>query len=209
MATQDAETRESLLSHHDRRRHQRVRLSLLGRFMLENRREYPCQTIDMSPASAALISPVVGAIDERVVAYIDHVGRIEGKVARIYDGGFAMSIVSTPRKKDKLAAKLTWLANRYHLNLAEDRRHERILPSVAVARVFLPDGRDYAARIFDLSLSGASLGLEARPPIGSPLRVGVIRSTVVRHADDGIAIEFAVLQTPESLEEGLSGAEWD
>ncbi|MGV8840199.1 MAG: PilZ domain-containing protein [Bauldia sp.] len=207
MATQDAAIRESLLSHHDRRRHQRVRLSLLGRFMLENRREYPCQTIDMSPASAALISPVVGAIDERVVAYIDHIGRIEGKVARIYDGGFAMSIVSTPRKKDKLAAKLTWLANRYHLNLAEDRRHERILPPTAIARLFLPDGRDVAARILDLSLSGASLAVDIRPPIGSPLRAGLIRATVVRHSEDGIAIEFAVLQTPESLEEGLDGTE--
>lgn len=207
MATQDAAIRESLLSHHDRRRHQRVRLSLLGRFMLENRREYPCQTLDLSPGSAALISPVVGAIDERVVAYIDHVGRIEGKVARVYDGGFAMSIISTPRKKDKLAAKLTWLANRYHLNLAEDRRHERILPSTAIARLILPDGRDYPSRILDLSLSGASLALEARPPIGSPVRVGVIRGTVVRHSEDGIAVEFAVLQTPDSLDEGLSGVE--
>ncbi|MCW5715319.1 MAG: PilZ domain-containing protein [Bauldia sp.] len=207
MATQDAAIRESLLSHHDRRRHQRVRLSLLGRFMLENRREYPCQTLDMSPASAALISPVVGAINERVVAYIDHVGRIEGRVARLYDGGFAMSIVSTPRKKDKLAAKLTWLANRYHLNLAEDRRHERILPATAVARVFLPDGRDCAARILDLSLSGASLGVDIRPPIGSPIRIGVIRAIVVRHSEDGIAVEFAVLQTPESLEEGLDGTD--
>lgn len=203
MATQDAAITESLLSHHDRRRHQRVRLSLLGRFMLENRREYPCQTLDMSPGSCALIAPVVGAIDERVVAYIDHVGRIEGKVARHYDGGFAMSILSTPRKKDKLAAKLTWLANRYHLNLAEDRRHERITPSTSIIRALLPDGREYAARILDLSLSGAGLGMEARPPIGSVIRVGIIRATVVRHSEDGVAIEFAVLQTPESLEEGL------
>lgn len=204
MAGQDTAIRESLLSHDDRRRHQRVRLSLLGRFMLENRREYPCQTADMSPGSAALIAPVAGAIGERVVAYIDHVGRIEGKVWRVYDGGFAMSIISTPRKKDKLAAKLTWLANRYHLNLAEDRRHERILPATTMARLFLPDGRDYASRILDLSLSGASVALDARPPIGSPVRVGVIRGTVVRHAEEGIAIEFAVLQTPASLEEGLA-----
>lgn len=207
MATQDAATKESLLSHNDRRRHQRVRLSLLGRFMLENRREYPCQTIDMSPGSCALIAPVVGAIDERVVAYIDHVGRIEGKVARLYDGGFAMSILSTPRKRDKLAAKLTWLANRYHLNLAEDRRHERITPSTSVVRAILPDGREYAARIFDLSLSGAGLGMDARPPIGSVVRVGVIRATVVRHFEEGIAVEFAVLQTPESLEDGLVASE--
>ncbi len=174
--------------------------------MLENRREYPCQTIDMSPGSCALIAPVLGALGERVIAYIDHIGRIEGHVARLFDGGFAMTIESTERKKDKLAAKLTWLANRYHLNLAEDRRHERISPSQSVVRVTLPDGRVFDARILDLSLSGAAISMDFKPPIGSPLRLGAIRSTVVRQTDDGIAIEFAVLQTPDSLEDGLAAS---
>lgn len=202
--TTEATRRENLLAHYDRRRHQRVRLSLLGRFMLENRREYPCQTIDMSPGSAAMIAPVAGGLGERVVAYVDHIGRIEGNITRLYDGGFAMTINSTPRKKDKMAAKLTWLANRFHLNLAEDRRHERITPSNPLARVVLPDGREFTARILDLSFSGAGLAMEYKPPIGSPLRLGAIRGTVIRHAEDGIAIEFAVVQTPDSIEDGIA-----
>ena len=187
----------------ERRRFQRVRLSLLGRFMLENRREYPCQTIDVSPGSCALIAPVPGAPGERVVAYIDHIGRIEGHIVRPLDGGFAMTVEGTPRKKDKLAAKLTWLANRYHLNLAEDRRHERVTPSTSIARVTLPDGRAFDCRITDLSLSGAALSAEPRPPIGSPLRLGAIRAIVVRHSEEGFAVEFAIQQTPDSLEDGL------
>jgi len=204
MATEEATRRESLISHHERRRHARVRLSLLGRFMLENRREYPCQTIDMSPGSCAMVAPVVAALGERVVAYVDHIGRIEGNVTRLYDGGFAMTINSTARRKDKLAAKLTWLANRYHLNLAEDRRFERIVPSSPYARVTLPDGREYTCRIVDLSLSGAALSMEFKPPIGAPLRLGAIRATVVRHEEDGFAIEFAIVQTPDSLEDGIA-----
>ena len=188
---------------HDRRRFQRVRLNLLGRFMLENRREYPCQTTDMSPGSCALIAPILGALGERVVAYIDRVGRIEGPISRLFEGGFAMSIESTPRKKDKLASKLTWLANRYHLNLPEDRRHDRVAPLTPFGRVALPDGRTYTCTIIDLSLSGAALAIEFKPPIGSPLRLGAIRATVLRHNEEGIAIEFAVLQTADSLEEEL------
>jgi len=42
--------------------------------------------------------------------------------------------------------------------------------------------------------------------VGSPLRLGAIRSTVVRHSEEGIAIEFAVLQTPDSLEDGLAAS---
>lgn len=36
----------------DLRRHQRVKVSLLGRYMLSDRREYPCQTVDMSPVAS-------------------------------------------------------------------------------------------------------------------------------------------------------------
>ncbi len=139
----------SLQRQHDRRRFQRVKVNLLGRFMLEDRHEYPCQTSDMSPGSAALITPVTGRVGEHVVAYVDHVGRIEGEIVRVFDGGFAMTINATLRKKDKLAAKLTWLANRHELNLPEDRRHDRIVPSKPLVTVELPDGRQYRSRILD------------------------------------------------------------
>ena len=153
--------------------------------MLEDRREYPCQTIDMSPGSAAIVTPVSARIGERVVAYIDHIGRIEGRVARRFDGGFAISVNATLRKKDKLAAKLTWLANRHELKLPEDRRHERVTPETPVARVALPDGREMQCRILDLSLSGAALVSEFKPPIASPVTIGSLRASVVRHFEDG------------------------
>ena len=188
---------------HDRRRYQRVNVNLLGRFMLEDRREYPCQTQNVSPGSLAVMTPVVGRLGERVVAYVDHIGRIEGKIVRTFNGGFAMSINATARKKDKLAAKLTWLANRHELNLPEDRRHDRVTPRTPTAAVTLPDGREYRGRIVDVSLSGLALNIEVKPPIGSPVMVGKIRGRVVRHFDDGIAVEFVTQQTVASLEQNL------
>jgi hypothetical protein len=90
--------------------------------MLADRREFPCQVIDMSPGGMALIAPIAGQPGERVIAYVDHLGRLEGRVARVLENGFAMTISATLRKWDKLAAQLTWLANRQILNLSEDRR---------------------------------------------------------------------------------------
>jgi hypothetical protein len=187
----------------DRRRHQRVRVNLLGRFMLEDRREYPCQTIDMSPGSAALITPVTGKMGERVVAYIDHLGRLEGEIARLFDGGFAITLSHTWHKKDKLASTLTWLANRHTLNLPEDRRHERIVPKIASAWITMPDGRKSPCRIIDLSQSGAAVATEVKPPLGARILLGSIRSNVVRHFEEGIAVEFLVPQTAASIEENL------
>jgi c-di-GMP-binding flagellar brake protein YcgR len=189
--------------HHDRRRYQRVMVNLLGRFMLEDRREYPCQTQNISPGSLAILTPVVGRVGERIVAYVDHIGRIEGKIVRTFDGGFAMSINATARKKDKLAAKLTWLANRHELNLPEDRRHDRVTPKTPTAVVTLPDGREYRGRIVDVSLTGLALNLEVKPPIGSPVMIGKIRARVVRHFEEGIAVEFVTQQTVASLEQNL------
>ncbi len=62
----------------ERRRHQRVRVNLLGRYMLADRREFPCQVINMSPGGMALIAPISGNVGERVIAYVDHLGRLEG-----------------------------------------------------------------------------------------------------------------------------------
>ena len=56
-----------LLRPSDLRRHQRVQVSLLGRYMLADRREYPCQTVDMSPGGVRLTCAVLGELDERVV----------------------------------------------------------------------------------------------------------------------------------------------
>ena len=204
MATPQTFRQRSLIRQHDRRRNQRVNVNLLGRFMLEDRREFPCQTQNMSPGSVALTTPIVGRVGERVVAYIDHIGRIEGQITRAYDGGFAMTISATLRKKDKLAAKLTWLANRHELNLPEDRRHDRATPTIPSVTISLPDGREYRARVIDMSLSGAAVALDVKPPIGSPVMVGKLRASVVRHFDEGVAIEFATLQTAGTLEQNLT-----
>lgn len=194
----------SLIRQHDRRRTNRVNIHLLGRFMLEDRREYPCQTLNISPGSLALTTPIVGRVGERVIAYIDHVGRIEGTIVRIYEGGFAMTIAATLRKKDKLAAKLTWLANRHELNLPEDRRHDRAMSEIVSVAVTLPDGREFKAKVLDLSLSGAALAMDVKPPLASPLNVGKLRATVVRHSDEGFAVEFLTLQTTASLKQNLT-----
>jgi hypothetical protein len=191
----------------ERRRHQRVKVNLLGRYMLADRREFPCQIINMSPGGMALITPVAGEVGERVIAYVDHLGRLEGKIARLIENGFAMTIGATLRKRDKLAAQLTWLANRHILNLPEDRRHGRFTPRNPLARLILPNGNNVACRIIDLSQSGAAIAVapDLCPPVGSAVTVGKTTGRVVRHIEDGFAIEFTRLQHPDFLEENLTG----
>jgi hypothetical protein len=189
----------------ERRRFQRVRVDLMGRYMLPDRREFPCQVINMSPGGMALLAPVVGTPGDRIIAYVDHLGRIEGHVARLIDNGFAMTISATVRKRDKLAAQLTWLANRHILGLPEDRRHGRFVPRIQLGRLILPNGINLTCRIIDVSQSGAGVATDQRPPIGALVTLGKVQGRVVRHLEDGFAIEFTRLQHPDFLEDAVCG----
>lgn len=184
----------------ERRNFQRVRVKIYGRFMLEDRSEHPCQVLDMSPGNVALRADVVGQPGEKIIVYLDHIGRVEGVLTRRRDDGFAMTILASERKRDKLAAQLTWLANKHELDLPEDRRHDRVAPRNPMNSLQLPDGRRYPCRIIDLSLSGAALEIEVKPAIGAQVMLGTMRGQVVRHFEDGVAIEFAVVQLQETLE---------
>lgn len=191
----------------ERRRHQRVKVNLLGRYMLADRREFPCQVIDMSPGGMAMVAPVAGNPGERVIAYVDHLGRLEGKIARLIENGFAMTISATARKRDKLAAQLTWLANRQILNLPEDRRHGRFTPRNPMARLILPNGTNVACRVIDLSASGAAIGIasDLRPAVGAAVTIGKTAGRVIRHIEDGFAVEFTRLQHPDFIEDNVTG----
>lgn len=175
-------------------RFQRVKVSVLGRYMLADRSEFPCQVLEMSPGDAVVIAPVAGSPGEKVIAYLDHIGRTEGSIVESIDGGFVMDVTASSRKRDKMAAQLTWLANRDLLNLPEDRRHERVVPDNRHSTVVLDDGRRYNCKIIDISLSGAAIELAVRPAMGTPVTLGRMRARVVRHFQDGVAVEFASAQ---------------
>jgi hypothetical protein len=191
----------------ERRRHQRVKVNLLGRYMLADHREFPCQIINMSPGGMAVLAANVGEAGERVIAYVDHLGRLEGKIARLIENGFAMTIAATPRKRDKLAAQLTWLANRQILNLPEDRRHGRFVPKNPMSRLILPNGQNLTCRIIDVSASGAAVAIapDLLPAVGTAVTLGKTTGRVVRHIENGFAVEFNRLQHPDSIEDNVTG----
>jgi c-di-GMP-binding flagellar brake protein YcgR len=190
----------------DHRRYQRVKVDLLGRYMLEDRREFPCQVVDMSPGGMALIAPQCGRLGERVVAYIDLIGRLEGIISRIFPSGFSMTIAASQRKRDKLAAQLTWLANRHILDLPEDRRHQRVAIRDQTTTLVMENGIQEKCRVVDLSVSGVAVISDNRPPIGSSVRVGKAPGRVVRHLENGFAVEFTRIQNADALKDTISGS---
>ncbi|MGD9670702.1 MAG: PilZ domain-containing protein [Hyphomicrobiaceae bacterium] len=183
----------------ERRLHKRFALKLVGRFMRADRQEYACELIDVSVGGMAVASPVQPDVGENIIVYMDELGGLEGKVARVFDDGFAISFTATPHKREKLAARITWLVNRDELAGVETRAHERRLPGRNSNSLKLSDEITLQVQVIDVSLSGANVATEARPPLGSEVQLGKLRAEVVRHHERGIGIRFKSVQEPEAI----------
>lgn len=188
----------------DQRRYQRVKVALLGRYMLSDRREYPCQTVDMSPGGVRVVCAVAGAVGERVVLYLEQIGRIEGVIVRHPADGFAAALAVSARKREKIASQLTWLANRELLGLPEGRSHERITPKAPAVVLRLETGREVAARVIDFSMSGAAIACTAKPAIGSGIVVGRTPGRLVRYFEGGFGVQFLLPIDPDRFHDGLT-----
>lgn len=188
----------------ERRRYQRVEVSLLGRYMLEDGREYPCVTTDMSPGGLACVASVRGMIGERVVVYLDQIGRVEGKIVRYTDRGFALALHLPYVKREKIANQLTWLVNRDVLSLPEDRRYERIVPLRQHSILHLNGDSEHIVRLIDVSISGAAVSTSLKPHIGTKIVLGQTPGEVVRLFDGGLAIIFDRAIAPERFNENIT-----
>ena len=187
----------------ERRRFQRVEISLLGRYMLEDKREFPCQTTNMSPGGLAIDAPVRGEIGENVVVYLDQVGRVEGKIVRHTERGFAIKLTMPFVKREKIANQLTWLVNRDTLGMPEDRRHERIIPHRRHSILRVDDDREHVVQLIDISISGAAVSTAVKPVIGTRVRLGQTNGEIVRIFEGGVAVQFDQVIPPEKFDENI------
>ena len=188
----------------EKRAYERTPVKIFGRCLMPNGLEIPCQAVDISPGDVGLVAGHSPKIGETVVVYLDHVGRIDGPTVRVFEGGFALLIACTPRRREKLAARVEWLKNRDTFGSADMRLHERIEPRNRNSEIQLDDGRKYPVEIIDISLSGAAISSEVKPAIGTRIMLSGMKGVVVRHFTEGLAIEFVKSLDHEADRNALS-----
>jgi hypothetical protein len=187
----------------ERRRHQRVGVSLLGRYMLEDKREFPCRTTNMSPGGVAIVAAARGQIGERVVAYFEYIGRIEGNIARHTETGFAIAFSVPFAKREKIANQLTWLVNRDTLGMPEDRQNERIVPNLTHSMLRFEGDREHVVKLIDVSISGAAVATPLTAALGVQVVLGRTPGRIVRIFDGGLGITFDNVIALERFDENI------
>ena len=188
----------------DRRSFQRTPVALFGRCLFSNDIEIPCHAINISPGDAGLIAAHSPMLGDHVIVYLDHVGRIEGNAFRLFDGGFAMLINGTSRKREKLAARIEWVKAHKEFHLDDNRRENRIVPRQTNSQLKMPDGRTYPVEIIDISLSGAAIAIDVKPALGNTVWLAGMEGIVIRHMLEGIAIRFSGASNRSGLVDMLS-----
>lgn len=183
----------------DLRRHRRVPLELSGRFMRANREEFTCQIKDISVGGASVAAAQAVEPGEKVVAYFDHIGGLEGLVTRRLPDGFAFQFKVSEHKREKLAAQIIWLLNRADFPEEAGRQHERAGTTGRKTTLRFDDGMLIDVDLLDLSVSGASVATPARPAIGEEVQIAKIRAVVRRHHEDGIGLQFFMIQDQATL----------
>jgi hypothetical protein len=182
----------------ERRRHLRVQVDFPGKFFVPaEQREEPCRIVDFSPTGARIASDFIPANGSRVVLYIDEFGRFECDVVRSEWGHFGVVFRCSALKQARLAEQIDMIAKQGAPQPATLRRHER-RPGGELSSFTRSNGATAACEVVDLSLSGLSLKTTVKPPIGEVITIGQVSGRVVRHHENGIAVEFCGAKKAEA-----------
>jgi len=190
MAARPAEKIE--LAPRDKRRYRRVELILSARFMLPDQSEHMATLLNISAGGLALKTEQRPAHGTTVIAYVQDIGRLEGRVVRILSDGFAIAFEAGHHLRDKVVDKLTVKINPG--SLVADRMYDRV-ESTELAHLILADGREVVCRVLDMSFGGIGLAVDEKPKIGEPVLIGRMHGRVVRHFDRGIGVAFDAVHT--------------
>jgi hypothetical protein len=174
----------------ERRRFRRMPLIIGGRMLDPLGREHDCRTADISPGDVRLAAPILPGVGDRIVIYLEGLGRMTGSVARrCGEGEVAVIFDFSAHKREKLAEQLTFAVNKDSLGLIEAPRP--IGEGVQRARIEIEGAPAFDGEVLDFSLTGMTLKSPRTPPlIGSWVRVGGIFGRVARIIEGGFAVDF-------------------
>lgn len=181
----------------DRRKFGRVKLPLKARFLDEHQTEQTCTVLNISAGGALMRAKNPPAFGNSVILYIDQLGRFVGKVTRAEKDLFAVSYERRRVKSAQTADDLTQLINRGAR--VHERRNAPRIRQDSPARIIFEDGKIADCAILDISLTGASIAISPRPPLGARLIVGRMTAKVVRRHEQGVGVVF--LGASEKLEQ--------
>ncbi len=175
----------------ERRDHERHRVCLAGKIFIAGAGAvFDCTVTNLSAGGAGFWCAGAPPLDTPLVLYVDGFGRFEGAVTRSVQGDAGVKFSCSDAKRKRLEEALAGFVVDGMKAVTRLRRFERARVAAAIDHFSLADGEAVACSLVDISLQGALLRTGRRPAIGEIVHLGQTRGWVIRHLDDGIAIQF-------------------
>jgi len=176
----------------DRRRYERSLVPVAGRLLLPSGTEHTCQVVDISEGGIALSCSAETEFGDKIIVYLDDLGRFEGQIVRFIPNGFAIETQLVTNQRQRLLERIKWLKQK---KVGAERR---VFPRRVPTRSELNDntsmtieaGVKILCKVLDVSVTGAHVQTSKRPRLGTHVTIGRMVGCVVRHTLEGIGIEF-------------------
>jgi PilZ domain-containing protein len=174
----------------ERRKYQRVRLYMPGQlFNPVDEQTTDCKVLDLSAGGAAVQCDGNFPNGDKFVLYVTGFGRFEGRVVLHESGVLRLAFTIGESKQNRLKHMLALFVAEGITGITESRKHKRE-PAIGSGFIVRADGNHLKCDVLDVSLDGVSLRTRARPAVGEIVNLGRSWGKVIRHHEEGVAIQF-------------------
>jgi hypothetical protein len=174
----------------ERRKYQRVRLYMPGQlFNPADEQTTDCKVLDLSAGGAAVQCDGAYPAGDKFVLYVTGFGRFEGRVVLHEKSVLRLAFTIGESKQNKLKDMLAAFVAEGLTGITESRRHKREA-AIGTGFIIRADGHHLKCDVLDVSLDGVSLRTKAKPAVGEIVNLGRSWGKVVRHHEEGVAIQF-------------------
>lgn len=175
----------------DRRVSPRFALKIDCRFLLRGRVEGKGALLDISTSGLALITEHNAQLGDSIILYPDGVGRLEGRIVRIFENGFGVAFKLSAAQQETMGERIASVIEGVpYMRLSENRSSFRVTYNIETYARVECSKKNFSCTIIDISQTGCLLKSDAKPEIGSRVIVGALRGVVRRHSAHGFALEF-------------------
>jgi len=174
----------------EQREFDRYPLALSGKiFLPAEDASFDCQVVNLSGGGAGVQCSEPPPLRSFVILYIDGIGRFKALTTRYVDGELGLQFIFSDDKREKLLNDILHFVMHGTKRGTKIRRDKRST-GVKWGHFLRPNGDCVRCEALDLSLQGISLKTKVQPPVGEIARLGRVYGRVVRHHENGVAIQF-------------------
>ena len=175
------------IGHDERRTWRRYKVPVAGRLFGVMTSAVDCEVLDLSPGGARIQLPHM-VPEGSATLYIDRIGRIESEICGQEPGEVRLRFACSEARRQSISEVLGQMLQGGVAQITRLRRQNRIpLSNFYLVR---DNGMIVICDALNISQRGLSLRSKVQLPIGEIALLGQSRVRVVRHHEEGMAVEY-------------------